>query len=725
MKSNTILTGLIGAALGVTMTILVLLLSPLVPRGNNFRAADFSFTATDKNKDGAVTQEEFRAFLLADAKSKAIEMRNAVSGSSQNTKSQFISADSNQDGKVSPEELAAYFKTNAVKTTPDPDCPLQGACGDACCHSEYTWENSKPEYHFKGPSGFAASQEGSAVFVVHHDADEIAVLDPVQNKILRTIPVGHEPNGVTLSVDGKTLYVTSGSDRGLLQAFDAESGQRLGETAAGHTPAAPVVTPDGKRLFVCNRFNNNVAEYVLPELKRIRHIHVVREPRGAVVSQDGGKLFVINFLPNDPNNDPEHPDAEIHVSAQVSVIDTVSGDVQNIRLPDGSCVVQGICLSPDGGTAYLTHLVSRYKNATDKLDYGQMNVNAISLLDVAKAEYVNTVLLDDAELGAANPWGITVSRDGSQIFVAIAGTGEVIAIDAAAMHRKLAETQADVSNDFTFLDGIKKRIKLEGKGSRELIAVQDGVYVGMFFNDTLQRIDLQSRNVTEIALGPATGLSQKRAGEMYWNDASLCHQQWQSCASCHPEGCMTGMNWDLLHDGAGNPKNTKSLLFSHDTPPTMWLGDRKHAQQCTRTGFRFIMFTMPQRAPCFTIDEYTREMQPLKSPYLVDGRLSEQALRGKKIFEDEKVGCVHCHSGEYFTDGKMHHVKSRDQYSGTTDFDTPTLIEVWRTAPYLHDGRYVDLRDVFKVGRHGDVAGDVEKLTGEQIDDLVAYVLSL
>jgi hypothetical protein len=48
-------------------------------------------------------------------------------------------------------------------------------------------------------------------------------------------------------------------------------------------------------------------------------------------------------------------------------------------------------------------------------------------------------------------------------------------------------------------------------------------------------------------------------------------------------------------------------------------------------------------------------------------------------------------------------------------------VEVWRSAPYLHDGRCATLKDVFTVEQHGNVAG----LTDEQIDDLVEYTLSL
>ena len=58
-------------------------------------------------------------------------------------------------------------------------------------------------------------------------------------------------------------------------------------------------------------------------------------------------------------------------------------------------------------------------------------------------------------------------------------------------------------------------------------------------------------------------------GERLFNDTTLCHQRWQSCASCHPDGRTDGLNWDLLNDGIGNPKNTKSLLLASEKPPEM------------------------------------------------------------------------------------------------------------------------------------------------------------
>ena len=51
--------------------------------------------------------------------------------------------------------------------------------------------------------------------------------------------------------------------------------------------------------------------------------------------------------------------------------------------------------------------------------------------------------------------------------------------------------------------------------------------------------------------------------------------------------------------------------------------------------------------------------------------------------------------------------------------DVPALTEVWRTAPYLYDGRCYTMRDMLEV--HAPKA----KLSSAALDNLAAYVLSL
>jgi cytochrome c peroxidase len=79
-----------------------------------------------------------------------------------------------------------------------------------------------------------------------------------------------------------------------------------------------------------------------------------------------------------------------------------------------------------------------------------------------------------------------------------------------------------------------------------------------------------------------------------------------------------------------------------------------------------------------------------------------------------------------FTDLKTYDVGTRGRFDKAADrFDTPSLVEGWRTAPYLHDGSAATMRDVLTTGNPADKHGKTSHLTPQQIDDLAAYLLSL
>ena len=74
---------------------------------------------------------------------------------------------------------------------------------------------------------------------------------------------------------------------------------------------------------------------------------------------------------------------------------------------------------------------------------------------------------------------------------------------------------------------------------------------------------------------------------------------------------------------------------------------------------------------------------------------------------------------------KAHHLGARSRSARSERLDTPTLVEIWRTAPYLHDGRYATIKDLLVEGRHGLRRGRSDDLNEQEIDDLVEFVLSL
>jgi cytochrome c peroxidase len=231
--------------------------------------------------------------------------------------------------------------------------------------------------------------------------------------------------------------------------------------------------------------------------------------------------------------------------------------------------------------------------------------------------------------------------------------------------------------------------------------------------------------VAAIALGPPPRLTPQRRGQLLFHDATICYQQWLSCASCHPDGRADGLNWDLLNDGEGNPKNTKSLLWAHRTPPAMWEGVRSDAEEAVRSGIRHILFADRPEGEAAAIDAYLESLRPEPSPHLVEGRLSPAAQRGRTLFNDDQIGCCRCHRPPLYSDGRSHDVGSRSPHEQTDRFYTPPLVEVWRTAPYLHDGRYRTLRDLLVEGKHGLRGGHRGELSPQQLHDLVEFVLSL
>jgi YVTN family beta-propeller protein len=539
-----------------------------------------------------------------------------------------------------------------------------------------------------------------------------------------------------------------------------------------------LLSSDGKTLYVCNRFNNEVAFLDIASGKTTARVSVPREPINAALTPDGKLLFIANHI------HAGRADLDV-VASSISVIDTSAAKLsKEIALVNGSGLVREVAVSPDGKYAGVVHQISRFHLPTTQIERGWINNSALTLIDVTTLARINTVLLDNIDSGAANPWAVQWTSDGKRIVVTHAGTHELSIIDAPALLAKLAampeklqpgakvdytiasHVAADVPNDLSFLVGVRTRMKLPetDRGPRGLALVGNRAYVANYFSDTITTVDLAAEppQLASMSLGrtaspssaaevqrvsfklnsaneesesawpglPASlarRMSLERKGEFYFNDGAICFQGWQSCSSCHSSDArVDGLNWDNLNDGIGNPKNAKSLLLAHFTPPSMWLSIREDAYVAVRAGIKNSLFTVQPPGVAQAIDTYLKSLKPMASPHLAGGKLSSAAERGKKLFFDESVGCADCHKGKYFTDQKSHDVGTRSQYDKATDlFDTPTLIEVWRSAPYLHDGSAATIRDVLTNRNERGEHGTVKKLTAQQIEDLVEFVLSL
>jgi hypothetical protein len=131
-----------------------------------------------------------------------------------------------------------------------------------------------------------------------------------------------------------------------------------------------------------------------------------------------------------------------------------------------------------------------------------MNTSALSILDLAALRWLNTVLLDEVDPGAANPWDVACSRDGRGLCVSHSGTHELSIIDRPALHRKLESVAAgplasdalsgpqDVSSDLSFLVDLRRRVRLPGNGPRGITVVGQTLCVAEYFSDSLAAVEL-------------------------------------------------------------------------------------------------------------------------------------------------------------------------------------------------------------------------------------------
>jgi cytochrome c peroxidase len=333
-------------------------------------------------------------------------------------------------------------------------------------------------------------------------------------------------------------------------------------------------------------------------------------------------------------------------------------------------------------------------------------------------------------LGAANPWGMTVTNDDAWLCVNASGTHELVVMDLKEMIRRIGDsaTPKEIVNDLSFLYSVKTRVALEGQGARAIAARGERVYVPMYFSDCVNMIDMW-----EDGPGAAIGLPLKEAsqpdevrlGEMAFHDATFCYQHWQSCSSCHPDVRSDGVNWDLLNDGIGNPKQSRSLLYTHKTSPVMITGVRGSAEIAITAGMIHIQFHQMTRERDNALNAYLKSVEPIPSPYLTrEGHLTESAKRGKKIFHG-KAACVTCHMPPYYGDRSKHVLGLGTDDDRNREFATPILIECWRTAPYMYDGRAVSIEDVITVDNKNNVHGNTKDLSEQEIEDLAEYIKSL
>jgi cytochrome c peroxidase len=202
-----------------------------------------------------------------------------------------------------------------------------------------------------------------------------------------------------------------------------------------------------------------------------------------------------------------------------------------------------------------------------------------------------------------------------------------------------------------------------------------------------------------------------------------------SCGTCHLEGREDGHVWNFP-DG---PRQTPSLSgrMLSKTAPFHWNGEfndllafMSHTVQ-RRMGGSGVTPDMARQVAAFIESLPTPDNPHRDTP-------ADVVARGKAAFE--KAQCQSCHVGEaltnntfadvgtYVTEGP---VLDRPESLSHGGLNTPSLLGLARTAPYLHDGSAQTLKARILQGKAGDRHGFTSALSDAEVDDLVSYLKTL
>jgi DNA-binding beta-propeller fold protein YncE/cytochrome c peroxidase len=621
---------------------------------------------------------------------------------------------------------------------------------------EFTPPRDESVYH--SPLDLAFSPDGKTLAVSDRTAGELCLIDANSGEIRRTVKLQGKPMALAWRQNGSILV--SEYDAGTVAEVDARESRVARRLPVG-PKAVGVAVATGKNLLVVCDYGLHTISLVDLETGNVRtRLPAVRHPYFVAVTPDERLAVVGNLI-------PPGPATELTSVASISLIDLDSlTKIRDIPLPDGSSDVRQVRVSPDSRWAYVVHTRGRTMLPTTQLDRGWVNTNALSIIDLAERQVYATVLLDTITQGAADPWGIALTPDGKTAWISLAGVHQIARIDLGRLHEYLAgrEPKSEISNlrspisdakppvtdaaaiwqqikedpakrsqlsyhlSALYAAGLMSRIPIDAKGPRGIALAADGKHlaVASYYSGEVLWLEADRCQVQKrISLGSQPEADEVRHGEFVFHDAGHCFQGWLSCATCHPDGRADGLNWDLVNDGIGNPKNAKSLLWADRTPPSMSLGIRENMEEAVKKGFQFVQFREVEEGDLDAVRAYLRSLEPESSPYLVQGQFSEKARQGRRIFEDAEVGCANCHPAPWYTSKKLRDVGTKHELDRSGDFDTPTCAELWRTGPYLHDGSAPTLKDMLTTMNRDNQHGRTSHLQPEEIEALIEYLLSL
>jgi YVTN family beta-propeller protein len=565
----------------------------------------------------------------------------------------------------------------------------------------------------------------------------VAIVDPVRRVKVAEVRTGEAPTAVAFSPDGARAYVSNRMDD-TVSVVDAAARAVLATLETGDEPHGLIVDSEGRRLYVLNTASDDITVFDTVSLKREKRLAGGHGPWSLALSPDGRRILATNTYANlDGLRRP--------MRSEVTVIDARSGIVEDRWIVDGTNLMTGVAWHPSG--EYAIAAMNRTKGLVPmtRLMQGWTITNGLAVMRADGR--ADQVLLDQPGMGFADANGVAMTPDGRYALVSSSGTDRVAVIDFAKL-RALVERASEEERRRVLPNHLGKSAEFvaayvaTGYSPRGITVSRDGTeaWVANAIGDSLTVIDLRAMQPSgTIALGGPGFETLERYGERLFHSADHTFRRQFSCHSCHPDGHVDRVTYDIEADGIGvSPVDNRTLRGIVDTAPFKWEGTNPTlARQC---GARLsVFFTRAQPFDAEQLKAVERYVTTIPRPpnrYWRPGdKLTAAQRRGKAIFERRTTAdgreipdegrCVFCHPPPYYTNRGVFDVGTRQALDRTGLFDVPHLNNIYDSAPYLHNGMARTLEEIWTVYNPKDTHGVTNDLTKDQLNDLIEYLKTL
>jgi len=522
-----------------------------------------------------------------------------------------------------------------------------------------------------GLTAVVARPNSTELWCVDSLTSSVGVFDRSTGVVTHTIPVGAGPHGLVFTASGDRAYVS---------CSDADRVDVIGTRAYALAGSIPIparqprgIARIGDTVFVVPLRSGNGSA-----------------PRGNPVSGDANDVRTIERAAAVPGANAL-PDRDLFAIP-------ITGSAATDQL-DASATLSGL-----GTTLYNLHvrpssteLWIPHTDALNTLRRGEANFidgqvvrNRIAIVETADGS-VRTIDLDQLapsiDVRVATPTGVTFTADGDRAFVCGFGSSRIAVLDikgtditwAGVIHvRHLRQSPAAASNPGH-----------AGAGPRSVGISPDGrhLFIHNSGENSLSRVELASLPAAGSFAVTAPGADWLGwnptpfvmvQGRVDFNRTDNSRSRTSSCASCHIDGHVDGLAWDLsvFLDPAGTPGDelhfpidnkgpmvTQSVRRLRETGPYHWRGERPRLKMFDGAFVGLLKrevdgqlrglganFNYLRRY----MDVLAMRPNPLQS---ADRLLRQSELEGLEIFSTKPVlgglRCIDCHALPLGTSGAI------------------------------------------------------------------------